>query len=119
VRAGPLAAASLGLSGVGMALLPRQSAKALALSPDSGRGLTELRAGLGGTFAGLGLWALARGSKDGYAAVGMTCLGAAAFRAYSLKVDDPEPDPGFWALLAGEVALGVAGLLARPREEVR
>jgi hypothetical protein len=115
MRLGDVGAASLGLSGVAMALLPRQSARGLRLSPDSGRGVTELRAGLGGTYASLGLWALARGTRDAHAAVGATCLGAAAARAWSLTKDEPEPDLGFWALLAGEALLGVAGLTARGR----
>lgn len=115
IRAGDAAAASLGLSGVAMALMPQRSAAALCLSPDSPRGVTELRAGLGGTFAGLGLWAWARGTSDAYTAVGMTCLGAAAARTWSLSVDGPERGPGHLALLAGEIGLGVAGLLARTR----
>jgi hypothetical protein len=115
LRLGDVGAASLGLSGVAMALLPRQNARALKLSPDSGRGVSELRAGLGGTYAGLGLWALVRGTKDARTAVGVTCLGAAAARAWSWRLDEPEPDLGFWALLAGEVLLGVTGLTARGR----
>jgi hypothetical protein len=114
-RAGDLAAASLGLSGLAMALVPQRSAAALALSPDSPRGVTELRAGMGGTFAGLGLWAWARGTSDAYTAVGMTCLGAATARVWSLSVDEPERGPAHLALLAGEVGLGVVGLLARAR----
>jgi hypothetical protein len=98
-----------------MAFAPARAALSFGLSAGSPRGMAELRAGLGGTYAGLGLWALARGSRDAYAAVGVTCLGAAVARTWSLTVDEPEPDLGFWALLAGEVFLGVAGVLSRPR----
>jgi hypothetical protein len=45
----------------------------------------------------------------------MTWLGAAAFRTYSLKADQPETKPSYWAYLAGETLLGTAGLIARSR----
>ena len=60
------------LSGIGIALQPKQAAGALDLSTSSARGVAETRIGLGGTYAALGLWALARGSTDAYTAVGMT-----------------------------------------------
>jgi len=102
-------------SGIGIALQPTQAAKALGLSIDSARGTAETRTGLGGTFAGLGLWALLRRSPEVYRAVGATWLGAAATRLVTLQVDEPETDWTFWAYLAGEVSLGLAGLTARPR----
>ena len=70
---------------------------------------------MGGTFAALGLWALARRRTDVYTAVGVTWLGAAAVRALSLRVDEPETDWSFWAFFAGEVGLGLAGLIGRGR----
>jgi hypothetical protein len=98
-----------------MALTPGRTAMSLSLNPATTRGVTEVRAGMGGTMAGLGLWALARGTSDAYTAVGVTCLGAAAARAYSLKADAPKTDASFWGLLAGEVFLGITGVLARGR----
>src|SRR5205085_2489719 len=77
-RPGAISSAALALSGIGIALQPKQTAAALDLSTSSARGVAETRIGLGGTFAALGLWALARGSADAYTAVGMTWLGAAA-----------------------------------------
>ncbi|MCW2544273.1 MAG: hypothetical protein JWM40_1825 [Frankiales bacterium] len=115
MRAGDLSAAALAASGVAIALMPERTLAQLQLTPDTARGITETRAGLGGTFAGLGFWALARGSSDAYTAVGMTWLGAAAFRTYSLRADEPEKDASLWAYLGGEVVLGVAGVLARAR----
>ncbi|MDX6217322.1 MAG: hypothetical protein QOG99_2906 [Frankiales bacterium] len=115
MRLGTLSAAALTASGLAIALMPERTLAALELVPESPRGLTETRAGLGGTFAGLGLWALMRGTSDAYTAVGMTWLGAAAFRTYSLKADEPETKPSFWAYLTGEVVLGTAGVLARKR----
>jgi hypothetical protein len=115
MKAGDVAALALAASGLAIALMPERTLVQLELTPDSARGITETRAGLGGTFAGLGLWALARGSADAYTAVGMTWLGAAVFRTYSLRVDQPETKPSYWAYLAGETTLGLAGVLARRR----
>jgi hypothetical protein len=115
MRSGDVAALALGASGLGMGLMPARILAQLELSPLSPVGIAETRAALGGTFAGLGLWALARGSSDAYTAVGMTWLGAAVFRTYSLKVDQPKTRPSFWAYLAVETTLGLAGVLARPR----
>jgi hypothetical protein len=115
VKLGTLSAAALAASGFAIALMPERTLVQLELTPDSARGITETRAGLGGTFAGLGLWALARGTSDAYTAVGMTWLGAAVFRTYSLKADEPETKPSYWAYLAGETVLGISGVLARSR----
>jgi hypothetical protein len=108
---------SLGLaaSGVGIALDPRRAGDLMRMPPSSARGITEMRAGAGGTFAALGAWALLRGTSEAYTAVGVTWLGAAIARTVSMQVDDPEKDWTFWAFLAGETALGVAGLLDRGR----
>jgi len=95
--------------------MPRRAGDGLHLAASSARGLAETRAGLGGTFAALGLWALARGSDEAYTAVGMTWLGAAAFRAVSLVVDKPDTDWTFWAYLAAELTLGAGGVLAAGR----
>ena len=115
MRLGTLSAGALAASGLAIALMPEKTLGSLDLEPTSARGITETRAGLGGTFVGLGLWALARGTSDAYTAVGMTWLGAAAFRTYSLRADEPETKPSYWAYLTGEVVLGTAGVLARAR----
>jgi hypothetical protein len=115
MRLGTLSAAALGASGLAIALMPEKTAAALKLAPLTARGITETRVGLGGTYAGLGLWALGRGTSDAYTAVGATWLGAAAFRAWSLQKDEPETDASFWAYLTGETLLGLAGVLARGR----
>jgi hypothetical protein len=117
MRLGTLSAAGLAASGLAIALMPERTLEQLNLVPTSPRGLTETRAGLGGTYAALGLWALARRSSDAYTAVGMTWLGAAAFRSWSVQKDEPETTPDFWAYLAGELVLGAAGVLARGRRQ--
>jgi hypothetical protein len=114
-RPGTLSALALAASGAAIAVDPAGTAKALGLTASSPRGVAETRVGLGGTFAGLGLWALARRSSDAYTAVGMTWLGAAAVRGLTLRLDEPETDWTFWAYFAAEVGLGLAGLVDRGR----
>ena len=109
-RRGAISSLALAASGIGIALQPNQAASALGLSATSSRGVAETRIGLGGTFAGLGAWALLRRRPDAYRAVGATWLGAAITRVLTLQVDEPEPDWTFWAYLAGEVTLGLGGL---------
>ena len=114
-RRGALSGIALAASGAGIALRPNQAARALGLLTASGRGIAETRIGLGGTFAGLGLWSLLRHTPDGYRAVGATWLGAAITRVVTLQIDEPEPDWTFWAFLVGEFSLGLAGLCAAGR----
>jgi hypothetical protein len=114
-RPGFSAAAGLSAAGIGIALDPKRAGEMMRMPPMSARGITEMRAGVGGTFAALGAWALVRGTSDAYTAVGVTWLGAAAVRAVSMEVDKPEKDATFWAFLGLETVLGMAGLLARGR----
>jgi len=114
-RPGIASALALTASGVGIALDPVRAGALMRIPPTTQRGITEMRAGVGGTFAVLGAWALLRGTSDAYTAVGMTWLGAAAVRGYSLQTDKPETDSTFWAFLALESGMAVAGLLAGGR----
>ena len=66
------------LSGVAGVALPKRVGSALELPATTGRGVAETRAGLGGTYAALGGWALV--SRAAHVAVGVTWLGAAAAR---------------------------------------
>jgi hypothetical protein len=118
-RAGFVSSVALALSGVGIAVQPSQALAALGMAATSQRGITETRVGLGGTYAGLGVWALVRGSADAHRAVGMTWLGAGLMRLVSLRVDDPDTDWTFWAYLAGELGLGLAGLRSGASRSVR
>ena len=114
-RRGAISSLALAASGIGIALQPNQAAAALGLSATSGRGIAETRIGLGGTFAGLGAFALLRRRPDAYRAAGATWLGAAVTRVLTLQIDEPDPDWTFWAYLAAEVTLGIGGLTARER----
>ena len=111
-RRGAVSSLALAASGVGIIMQPRKAVSTLGLTNTSARGIAETRAGLGGTFAALGLWALARRSRDAHTAVGVTWLGAAALRLASLRIDQPETDAAFWAYLATELTCGLAGLTA-------
>jgi hypothetical protein len=114
-RPGVTASAALAASGLAIAMMPEKVGHTLSIPPVSPRGVAEIRIGVGGTFAALGLWALLRGTSDAYTAVGVTWLGAAVVRVLSLRVDQPETDATFWAYLAGESTLGLAGVLAGSR----
>jgi hypothetical protein len=113
---GRWSSAALMLSGVAIALTPERAASALHLAATSDRGVTETRAGLGGTYAALGGWALVSRDPAAQRAVGVTWLGAATVRLASLVVDRPPTDWTFWGYLAGEIGLGASALAAaRPR----
>jgi hypothetical protein len=111
---GALSSAALMLSGIAGLVRPERVASVLQLSPSSARGVAETRAGLGGTYAALGGWALVSQEAAAQAAVGVTWLGAAAARLASLVVDKPRTDASFWAYLAAEVVFGIVGLAVGP-----
>ena len=112
MKLGRVSSAALMLSGVAGVLAPERFVSALHLAPTSGRGVAETRAGLGGTYAALGGWAVLSRDPAAQRAVGVTWLGAATVRLASLVVDRPPTDWTFWAYLAGEIGLGVSALTA-------
>jgi hypothetical protein len=116
---GRFSSAALMLSGLSGVLTPNSVASALDLTPGSARGIAETRAGLGGTYAALGGWALLSRNPTAQTAVGVTWLGAAAVRLASLVVDRPRTDWAFWAYLAAEIGFGTTALssAARSRTE--
>jgi hypothetical protein len=107
-----VSAAALCASGLAGVFGPESVGEALELPPTTARGKTEVRAGLGGTFAALGGWALIDRSPKADYAVGFTWLGAAATRAASMVVDRPRKDAAFWLYLAAEVGLGTTAVLS-------
>ena len=112
MKLGALSSAALMLSGVAGLVAPERVASALQLAPLSPRGVTEIRAGLGGTYAALGGWALVSRHPAAQAAVGVTWLGAAAARLASMPLDKPRSDAAFWAYLSAEVVFGIIGVAA-------
>ncbi|TML93514.1 MAG: DUF4345 domain-containing protein [Actinobacteria bacterium] len=107
---GRVSSAALMLSGAAGVVMPRRVASALELPATSTRGVAETRAGLGGTYAALGGWALVSGDPAAQAAVGVTWLGAAGARLASLIVDRPRTDWAFWAYLTAEIGFGATAL---------
>jgi len=112
---GHLASAALLLSGAAGIAMPARVAAALDLTPSSTRGVAETRAGLGGTYAALGAFALLGGSAGAQRAVGATWLGAGAVRLAAFKVDRPRTDAAYWTYLALELGLGTAALVTATR----
>jgi hypothetical protein len=90
--------------------MPDDVGRALELVPDTARGRTEVRAGLGGTYAALGAWSLLSRSPAAKRAAGVTWLGAGLTRIGSLAADRPRTDAAFWAYLAVELGLGLGAL---------
>jgi hypothetical protein len=112
---GRVSSAALMLSGLAGVLTPTKVASALDLSAASGRAVAETRAGLGGTYAALGAWALLSRKPTAHAAVGVTWIGAAAARLASLVLDHPRTDNEFWAYLAAELGFGSAAIASAIR----
>jgi hypothetical protein len=106
------------LSGLAGILTPEKVASSLDLTPASGRGVAETRAGLGGTYAALGAWALVSRRPAAHTAIGVMWLGAAAARLAALVVDDPETDGTYWAYLAAELGFGTAAMISGMRRTV-
>jgi hypothetical protein len=115
MKIGRVSSAALMLSGLAGVLIPSSVASALDLPATSGRALAETRAGLGGTYAALGGWALLSRDPAAHAAVGVTWLGAAAARVGSLVIDHPKTDGAFWAYLAAEIGFGSAAIASAMR----
>jgi hypothetical protein len=109
---GRFSSAALMLSGLSGVFMPMRVASALDLSALSGRGVAETRAGLGGTYAALGGWALLSRDPGAQAAVGVTWLGAAVVRVGSLVLDRPRTNWAFWSYLVAEVGFGATALLS-------
>jgi hypothetical protein len=103
------------LSGLAGVVSPTSVASSLGLTAESGRAIAETRAGLGGTYAALGAWALVSRRPAAHTAVGVMWLGAAAVRIGSLLVDEPETDGSYWAYLAAELGFGVTAVASAMR----
>lgn len=75
---------ALGLVGV---FLPRQAMAFTGLSAEGPRGLTEVRAVLGGLFVGLGLAPFILKAPVAYQMLGISYLAVAAVRLPSMLID--------------------------------
>jgi hypothetical protein len=115
VNLGRVSSAALMLSGLAGVVTPTKVAASLDLTASSGRGIAETRAGLGGTYAALGAWALVSRRPAAQTAVGVMWLGAAAARIAALVIDDPQPDSSYWAYLVAELGFGTLAVLSGAR----
>jgi hypothetical protein len=110
MNAGRLSSAALMLSGAAAVMNPQGVAAALHLTAGDARGVAETRAGLGGTYAALGGWALVSREPAADTAVGMTWLGAAVVRVATRRIDRPQVTVSYWVYLGLEVTCGTASL---------
>ncbi|MBO3749603.1 hypothetical protein J5X84_26290 [Streptosporangiaceae bacterium NEAU-GS5] len=115
MRIGQLSSAALMLSGLAGVVVPDRVAPALEVTADSPRGRAEVRAGLGGTYAALGGWALVSSEPAAEAAVGVAWLGAAGVRLAALALDRPKTSWTYWAYLGAEITFGAAALASSRR----
>jgi hypothetical protein len=112
VNVGRVSSAALMLSGLAGVVMPERVGATLELVPSSARGVTEMRAGLGGTYTALGAWGLFSREPAADVAVGVTWLGAGGVRLASLLADRPRANAAFWTYLVLELGLGVTSLMS-------
>lgn len=86
-------------------LWPRRVRKFTGLDVENGRGITEIRAVLGGFFVGLGLFAIILGG-EAYRLLGATYWVVAAVRGVSMFVDDSVEQSNIVSI-GSELALGL------------
>jgi len=106
-------ASALATIGVGVFSLmrPRQTLGFTGLQAPDGRGISEIRAILGGLFIALGLAPLLLNDAVAYQMLGIANVGIAAARAASMFVLDNAVTPSNSTSLVFEVAFGVILLL--------
>jgi len=107
---GYLSSVALAASGLAGILIPDQIAPAVDTVFASSRGRSELRVAYG-ALGVLGGWAVAVADHELFVAIGVFWLGAAAVRLLALALDRPRGGSTYWAFLALEVVLGLAGVL--------
>jgi hypothetical protein len=101
-----LPAAALFASGLAGVLIPADFIDNIELDARSPRGLAEARAGLGGTYAGLGAVGVVAGTRSVDVAIGATWLGAGVVRAGAWQRERFPAHWTYWSYLGGEFVLG-------------
>ena len=94
------------LTGLYSLIRPQAVTGFTGLSPVGGRGITEIRAVLGGFFIALGAAPLVLKVPQAYAMLGIAYLVVAVVRAVSMVVDGSMVQSN-WISLAVEVVFGV------------
>ena len=114
-QAARVSSALLALSGLAGAVMPRRVAETMDLDPRTGRGILEVRAGLGAAYVALGLYAALANTPAAHRAVGAAWLGAASGRIAGMALDEPRTDIVHWGSLALELTGGLAAIHAWPK----
>jgi len=91
-------------------LWPRSVFGFTGLTAADGRGITEIRAILGGLFIGLGIAVFVLATRETYQMLGIMYLAIAAVRTVSIFVDKSSVQSN-WISVATEVVLGVILIL--------
>ena len=94
------------LTGFVSLLWPRSVQGFTGLTAPDGRGITEIRAILGGLFIGLGIAVFLLATRDAYQMLGIMYLVIAAVRLVSIFVDKSSVQSN-WVSLAAEIVLGI------------
>lgn len=94
------------LTGLVSLLWPRSVQGFTGLTAPGPRGITEIRAILGGLFIGLGIAVLVLGTREVYQALGIMYLAIAAVRVVSIFVDKSSVQSN-WISVATEIVLGI------------
>lgn len=105
-----LAAVGTIATGLYSLVAPKSVRGFTGLELPGGRGVTEVRAVLGGFFIALGAAPLAFQSQDMYLMLGVAYLGVGAVRAVSMFVDQSLVKSNFISL-AVEIVLGIILIL--------
>lgn len=94
------------VTGLVSLLAPRSVQGFTGLTASGPRGITEIRAILGGLFIGLGIAVLLLGTREVYQALGIMYLAIAAVRVVSIFVDKSSVQSN-WISLATEIIMGI------------
>ena len=105
-------AATVG-SGVVLLVKPESVSGFTGLAPDTARGVTEMRAAMGGVFIALGLAPLILRAPTAERVLGLVYLAIAAIRAPFMFADGSAAEQSNWISLAFEAA--AAGILLARR----
>jgi hypothetical protein len=101
-----VAAVATILTGLVSLLWPRRVTGFTGLTPTGGRGITEIRAVLGGFFVALGAVPLILGTAQTYQMLGIAYLVVAVVRAVSMILDKSAVQSNVISL-AVEIVLGI------------
>ena len=104
-------------SGLVLVVKPESASGLTGLAPDAARGITEVRAAMGGVFIALGVAPLLL-RRPAERVLGLVYLSIAAVRAPFMFADGSAAEQSNWISLAFEVAAAGILLAGRSRNQV-